>query len=328
MKEKAQFALNASKSDGSHQGAAYGAQWKVDPADDADELEIFAGKTRLVEAKRLSPSPSVQSVPSGGSDLPPLRLQQHPRESLSPYEQDYKSMIAPPTVPPIPQAPASASGSAMPSPASWYPQSHGYNPGASSYTHQHPSPTSPYGYDEAQGQGQTQLGYSPAQEQRASASGYSAQQWQAMRGHAPPPHLQVPQHASASHHHSQQQHSQQQHMHAIPGQQQQQQAMHLPSSHPHSQHSQHSPVSPQQLEYPTSAQYRPPQQQQQQYPVDPSFQGMQQGYMPPPEMVALGLASRESRLDQRWASFIHESGYLDGINFGGAGGGGAGAGRS
>ncbi|EMD39104.1 hypothetical protein CERSUDRAFT_112798 [Gelatoporia subvermispora B] len=45
------------------------------------------------------------------------------------------------------------------------------------------------------------------------------------------------------------------------------------------------------------------------------FQGVQQAYVPPAELVNLGLASRDSRLDERWASFMQESGFLDGINF-------------
>ena len=44
-------------------------------------------------------------------------------------------------------------------------------------------------------------------------------------------------------------------------------------------------------------------------------------YVPPPqELVNLGLASRESRLDERWTSFMHESGYLDGLQQGPGGG--------
>ncbi|OCH96289.1 hypothetical protein OBBRIDRAFT_718907 [Obba rivulosa] len=51
------------------------------------------------------------------------------------------------------------------------------------------------------------------------------------------------------------------------------------------------------------------------YHTGPPFQGAQQTYVPPAELVNLGLASRDSRLDERWASFMHESGFLDGINF-------------
>ena len=51
------------------------------------------------------------------------------------------------------------------------------------------------------------------------------------------------------------------------------------------------------------------------FPTAPTFQGVQQTYAPPTELVNLGLASRESRLDERWATFMHESGYLDELNF-------------
>ena len=37
-------------------------------------------------------------------------------------------------------------------------------------------------------------------------------------------------------------------------------------------------------------------------------------YIPPPELVNLGLAARDSRLDERWTTFMHENGFLDGMN--------------
>ncbi|KAI0940717.1 hypothetical protein AcV7_003021 [Taiwanofungus camphoratus] len=38
-------------------------------------------------------------------------------------------------------------------------------------------------------------------------------------------------------------------------------------------------------------------------------------YPPPAQLVHLGLTSRQSRLDERWTSFMHQSGFLDDINF-------------
>lgn len=292
LKEKAQFALAAAKTDGSH-----GALWKVDPAEDADELEIFAGKTRLVESKRLSPSPSIQSVPSGGSDM-----QRRPDASMAAYEQDYKSIIAPPTVPPIPQV---ASVSAPQNSSTWYPQSRGY---PSAYS-QHQQPTagpSSYamhpGYDDPQ-------------------SGYSQQQhWQSMQHLHPHPshHAQPPSPGSHQHVPSQLPHPG---MHGLPPMHIQRMTQDYPSdpvpvpSPAQYRHTAPQGILPQPQHQPQEAYLRD--QRTPAYPVNPSFQGMPQGYMPPAELVALGLASRESRLDERWASFIHESGYLDGINFNG-----------
>ena len=34
-------------------------------------------------------------------------------------------------------------------------------------------------------------------------------------------------------------------------------------------------------------------------------------YMPPSELVALGLASRDSRIGERWTEFMQQSGFLD-----------------
>lgn len=41
----------------------------------------------------------------------------------------------------------------------------------------------------------------------------------------------------------------------------------------------------------------------------------QQAYIPPPELIDLGLASRDTRLGERWQSFMHESGFLDGFDY-------------
>ena len=50
------------------------------------------------------------------------------------------------------------------------------------------------------------------------------------------------------------------------------------------------------------------------YPGPLTYQGVHTPYEPPPELVGLGLASREGNLDARWTSLMHESGFLD-VNF-------------
>ncbi|KII83074.1 hypothetical protein PLICRDRAFT_47428 [Plicaturopsis crispa FD-325 SS-3] len=51
------------------------------------------------------------------------------------------------------------------------------------------------------------------------------------------------------------------------------------------------------------------------YGSTPAFRDMQLSQaLPPPELADLGLVSRDSRLDQRWASFMQDSGVLDDAN--------------
>lgn len=58
------------------------------------------------------------------------------------------------------------------------------------------------------------------------------------------------------------------------------------------------------------------QQQQQQPPVFTApYQNTHQPLPPPSELADLGLAARDSRLDERWSSFMQDSGLLDGDNY-------------
>jgi hypothetical protein len=54
--------------------------------------------------------------------------------------------------------------------------------------------------------------------------------------------------------------------------------------------------------------------QYQLYPTTPAFHGSH-SQLPNAELADLGLAARDSRLDERWSSFMEDSGLLDGINF-------------
>jgi hypothetical protein len=56
-------------------------------------------------------------------------------------------------------------------------------------------------------------------------------------------------------------------------------------------------------------------QQQQQQLFTPNFQTGHQPLPPPSELADLGLAARDSRLDERWSSFMQDSGLLDEENF-------------
>ena len=57
-------------------------------------------------------------------------------------------------------------------------------------------------------------------------------------------------------------------------------------------------------------------QQQQPHLFDPSFHGGHLQLPPPSELADLGLAARDSRLDERWSSFMQDSGLLEGVNVG------------
>ncbi|KAL4249930.1 hypothetical protein ABKN59_002009 [Abortiporus biennis] len=287
LKEKAHFALRAPHSDISGDGA----MWKYKDEDEVDELEVFAGKTRLVESKRPSPSPMLSATSDGSQSQSQLQSQDQ-------FDYQPPPVISPPAAPQIPPLPGSSSASPMD--GNYY-----TNPG--------------YPYHTGPSQQQT-TNYPPTTTYDRQTTAYAWSQ--------PPP----PQHVSHQQHRSLNTMSQ-----SIP----------LPSpSNPHSGLSM-----PAQHQHPhaynaTSTQSIPPQYPQQQmqsesyirdgsrrssqvlssngggssegaqgYPGAPSFQGVEPTYVPPTELVNLGLASRESRLDERWASFMHDNGYLDGLNF-------------
>ena len=72
------------------------------------------------------------------------------------------------------------------------------------------------------------------------------------------------------------------------------------------------------MEHPYHSSYPPPLHGSfaNEYPGVPTTVGQQPG-MHHTELANLGLAARDSRLDERWSSFMHESGLLDdvGINY-------------
>lgn len=258
--------MNAAQSDPTGKGAL----WRLTPEDDEDELEIFAGKTRLVESKRPSPSPVV-SPP----DPPPV----HPENMV--YDQTFKApaTISPPAPPPMPTLPGPNS---LTPDGSWGYSSQGY-----------PVPYSAQGHHPSHHQEYAAPG---TYDRHHPQSTFPSHGWSQGAPRAPHP---APQTHAVSH---------SQHPPLPP------QSMRVSSQHPHF------------TGEPTLSHYRQTSTQQQEsyirdrngsqvFPTAPTFQGVQQTYVPPTELVNLGLASRESRLDERWASFMHESGYLDEINF-------------
>ncbi|OBZ73746.1 putative transcriptional regulatory protein C1F7.11c [Grifola frondosa] len=91
LREKAHYSLAAAQND-QNTGAVYnGALWNVKSEDDEDELDIFAGTTKLLAAKRPPRSPSQRSAQSQTLALPP--------EAAS-FEHE-TPIITPPTTIPI-----------------------------------------------------------------------------------------------------------------------------------------------------------------------------------------------------------------------------------
>jgi hypothetical protein len=277
LREKAHAAMTAGRNDPRSDGAL----WiiKTDGEED-DELDIFAGRTRLVSSKRPSPSPV--SAPAELRPTPayaPVPPPPSSSASVYPSHPSQPPTIYPPTLPAVPQMRVPESAGASPSSVDWTMQ--------------------------------------PSQGVPMSAHAYSSEVYSAQRheGYYLPSQSFTPQTSIA-------QTSLSQYGWSSQGTQQQQ-----PGTRMHRQ-----PYLPPSL--PASA----PQQQQQQYgelaqqghystpsndylSSHPHSRGSLAGhgthtpsYIPPAELVNLGLAARDSRLDERWTTFMHESGFLDGVN--------------
>ncbi|THH00634.1 hypothetical protein EW026_g1916 [Hermanssonia centrifuga] len=250
LSEKAHHALAAATNDPAQDGAL----WNIKIEDDADELEIFAGKTRLVESKRPSPSPVLDTR------MEPQPAQSAPRPLYDPMSQP--SINPPPTLPTLPhmQQVAGPSGSGT----NWS-QSQDGNTRLQGYSNMSYSAQRSQDY-------YLSTGYSPS-----PTSG------QVEYGQWPPPHNQP-----------------QQSQPYMMQQQQQQYAEYGISQYPPNTES-------------YMRQHAPPNLAGQ--PSHPTHPGGQGPYQPPAELVNLGLASRDSRLGERWTSFMQESGFFDEINY-------------
>lgn len=70
-----------------------------------------------------------------------------------------------------------------------------------------------------------------------------------------------------------------------------------------------------QTHYPPPAENYIPQHGRTLHPVSAHGTPSPSSYLPPPaELVNLGLAARDSRLEERWTTFMHESGFLEGMS--------------
>ena len=281
--EKAHAALSAAGSGGSQDGEF----WTVQVDDHEDELEIFAGKGRLVESKRPSPAPVVESrgsPPGQGKVQPrtPPKQVQAQAQGISPalYNPGMQPALHPPPVPPsLPQLSPVVPG---PPAGNWSAQAGSQGFTSAPYDQAPPADMflSP-GYPHS-----PMYTHSPGSEHMSYA-------WQAA-----PSQQQQQQHQQR-----QQQEMQRQAFLAAQSQQIQQQTYpDFGSTYPGAY---------------AGGYLRSPerimaihQQQQQQVHGAPN-----QTYLPPTELIDLGLASRDSRLGERWQSFMHESGFLDGFDY-------------
>ncbi|KAL6309381.1 fungal-specific transcription factor domain-containing protein [Sparassis latifolia] len=231
LSEKAHSSLSGAQNNPSTEGAYNGSLWNVNTEDFEDELEIFAGRTKLVASKRLSHSPS--------QHLDQLR---QPFAEAPSFDQQ-----APPMAPSAPPASSSLQVPVAPTHSGWR-------------------------LDET-------LSSTSFSDCRTSQGSYRPIEID----HSQP---------STTYAWSQQSHS-------LPQQTQTHDDTEAASQY-------HTPQG-------SAEPYRD---RGQMYPPEPVYAGVQQqGYLAPTELVDLGLTSRNSRLDERWTSFMHESGFLDGVNY-------------
>ncbi|KAH9951097.1 fungal-specific transcription factor domain-containing protein [Amylocystis lapponica] len=235
LREKAHGALAAGQRDDSAEGAL----WSVKSEEFEDELEIFAGRTKLVDSKRRSQSPA--SVPT---PLPPQHLYAGPQSQQTFDQRSSPSRAAPVVHTGDQWAPYQG----QPFPSTYADSQAGPASSSSSYQHvtyeQHP-PHHSYSWPQPQ---------------------------QALHRHSLPPPPAPQYHADRQ---MELQYTSQQ----------------LLSESPDSYHEQMYAAAPQLPQVPHNA------------------------YAPPAELADLGLASRDSRLDERWTSFVQESGFLEGIHY-------------
>ncbi|KAF8073307.1 fungal-specific transcription factor domain-containing protein [Lyophyllum atratum] len=295
LAEKARHALAAIQKDPTPISDAGGQLWNIqikqEDADD-DELAIFAGHTRFVSAKK--PPPIDVPLPP---PIPPLSYPTHAPVPL-PQHQQYNP--APPQTYPGPQVPPIVSG--------WGPEEAYMSASRreEEVPQQLPPPTLHYPYvasERTHQLGGYEGGGSEWEDERRSRAQHQ-QSYPQMQMQMQPPRV-VP--------------SQYEAPYALLHKPQQYRPLqHQPQPQPYQYQHQHQPQAtheyqtypshiPQQTQPHHQSQYRQQQQQQ------PAFHT--QTHLPNAELADLGLAARDSRLDERWSSFMQDSGLLEGLEF-------------
>ncbi|KAA1470033.1 hypothetical protein DENSPDRAFT_928581 [Dentipellis sp. KUC8613] len=308
LQDKAHRALAAAQSsDGAQEAAADGAAWDIKQEEIDDELDIFAGRTKILRpagaaasaanphnqnahAHAHSQSHSPASRPDTDMDFVagpgPSPASAGP-SSAGPSSASMQSSFAVRTTPATAEPSLSMTRDwlaqleqpAYQTQAEFFPQpppppliaTSRYGP----ITSQHPHPQHAHAQMVGRRESFAALG------QAYGAPGYDAA--------GMPPPLPLPPLSTGHHHQHPHQHSH-------------------PHQHPHQQHQQH--------QHQQHQQHAHQQQQQQQQPPHPfAYQQLdpqaQYGYAPPPELAGLGLAP-SANLNENWTSLMQRSGILDG----------------
>ncbi|KAF9459093.1 fungal-specific transcription factor domain-containing protein [Collybia nuda] len=311
LNEKARYALAAAQKDPTPvSGDNGGLLWNIKQEDTDDELSIFAGHTRFVSGKRTTAQPEVTTntnyyPPPAQQVIPaPTPAQQYRVSAPHPGPEPSQSIHSwvPPannregymTLPRLEEIEAPIQYQYVPSERTHQLEA----PASYGWSNEAPRPTIP-----PTPQQYRSLEPPPAPMQ------YSTGNMEHFVPRPPPPMSASVSQQSRQHHnqltHQQHLHQREQlhHLHPHPPQ---------PQSHsqqyfqPHQQqpnpHLQHHPDS-----------YHQHPQYQHHYATTPAFQS--NGPPPNAELSDLGLAARDSRLDERWSSFMEDSGLLEGITF-------------
>jgi hypothetical protein len=241
LREKAHVSLAAAQNE--QPSKQLGQQWGVKVEQDDDELEIFAGRTRFVSAKR----PTVLPVgyPEGSSNNTYLAVGSTEQQTRQIYR-------------PVP---------------------------AADWVH----PASDRG-------GRFDIHHSDNSTAPSASTNVSTQLWRQTQSadypYAPPHHVS---HPAASHAHP---------AHHAPAPVAGPSTYWAPASETSQQYSQPPLTAPHSHShaYQYSSSSAAPYHGQQSQPV-------------PTELAGLGLVSRDSRLDERWTSFMRDSGYFDGVGY-------------
>lgn len=239
LREKAHVSLAAAQNERPSQ--QLGQQWgvKVEPDDD-DELDIFAGRTRFISAKRPTSFNVGYADPSSSNTYLAVGSTEQPAAQI-------------------------------------------YRPGpAADWVH----PASDRG-------GRFDMHHPDNAAATSASTNVSTQLWRQPQGadysYAPPHHVS---HPGASHAH-----------HAP-----------APVVGPSTYWAPASDTSPQYSQPPLSAPHSQPHAYQYNSSSAAPYHG-QPSQPVPTELAGLGLASRDSRLDERWTSFMRDSGYFDGVGY-------------
>ncbi|RDB19140.1 putative transcriptional regulatory protein C1F7.11c [Hypsizygus marmoreus] len=299
LSEKARIALAAAQTELSPlSGDNGGLLWNIKQEDTDDELTIFAGHTRFVSAKKTQPTTQQHHGPVVLSQELHLHsdqhiqhasgsmdFQSHSNHSLPPATAHHDSTVPPPQIVNRWASSEDRRDSYMPT----------------MVLDEQPTPSMLY------------QPYVPSErthqiEQQTYSGG-----WPAPETMPPPPSTQQVYHTqpvvpSQAQYGQPQFPSQEYRYQPQPQEYQQPPHQHNPHQHTHRLQPQH----PQRRTHLAQPHYPPR-----------ASSSAFQAHLPNADLADLGLAARDSRLDERWSSFMEDSGLLEGIDFGhGAGGSG------